>query len=158
MRKILFDAPIPNEAYLVMQREAAEKFSGSPYETQFSILAKPWFNFQIVWELRRTDFAPAPNVDCVLLAIRKRGSPLICREDMVLYRKFVRFGFQRWRRNLKLTFKPVFTYKQWKRLSKRLHFPVDAIPTDLSFEHWLGLFGCFMEQVPEGKRAIVLLF
>jgi hypothetical protein len=59
---------------------------------------------------------------------------------------------------LKATFKPVFTYKQWKRLSKALQFPLEATPSELTFEQWLGLFGCFMEQVPEGKKAIVLLF
>jgi hypothetical protein len=34
-----------------MQKEAAEKFSGIPKETQFSILAKPSFGFQIIREL-----------------------------------------------------------------------------------------------------------
>src|SRR5690349_3074204 len=55
VRKILYAPLTPSEAYLIIQKEAAEKFSGKPTETQFSVLAKPLFDIQIVRELRRTD-------------------------------------------------------------------------------------------------------
>ncbi|MFZ0548143.1 MAG: 23S ribosomal RNA methyltransferase Erm, partial [Candidatus Promineifilaceae bacterium] len=153
MRKILFDAPVPDQAYLVMQKEAAEKFSGSPKETQFSVLAKPQFQLWIGRYLCRTDFTPVPNVDVVLLHIKKRPFPLVPKEDFYLYRKFVRYGFNGWKKSLKLTFKPVFTYKQWKHLSKSLCFPLDATPSELTFEQWLGLFECFRQRVPDSKQT-----
>ena len=155
VRKILYTPPAPSEAYLVMQKEAAEKFSGSPSETQFSILAKPLFHLQIIRELRRTDFEPVPNVDSVLLHIKKRHSLLVREEDTFLYRNFVRYGFGRWKNSLKLIFKPIFTYQQWKRLSKDLHFPLDATPSKLTFEQWLGLFECFRQRVPSHKQAYI---
>jgi 23S rRNA (adenine-N6)-dimethyltransferase len=46
VRKLLYMPPVPSEVYLIMQKEAAEKFSGCPNETQFSILAKPWFDIR----------------------------------------------------------------------------------------------------------------
>ena len=155
VRKILYTPPMPSEAYLVMQKEAAEKFSGSPRETQFSILAKPIWNLQIIRELRRTDFEPVPNIDSVLLHIKRRHSFLVREEDTFLYRNFVRYGFGRWKKNLKSSFKPIFTYEQWKRLSKDLHFPLDATPSKLTFEQWLGLFECFKQRVPSNKQAYV---
>ncbi|HEU0297601.1 MAG TPA: 23S ribosomal RNA methyltransferase Erm [Anaerolineales bacterium] len=155
LRKILYTPPFPVEAYLVMQKEAAQKFSGSPCETQFSILAKPMFELQIIRELRRTDFQPVPHVDSVLLRIKRRASPLLRKDEISLYRSFVRYGFGRWKRNLKLIFEPVFTYPQWKRLSKDLHFPLDATPSQLSFGQWLGLFECFKERVPMYKQGYV---
>lgn len=155
MRKILSTPPVPNEAYLVMQKEAAAKFSGNPRETQFSVLAKPSFEIEIVRELRRTDFEPVPNVDSVLLRIKKRPAPLVRREDIFLYHRFVCYSFGAWKHNLKLIFKPIFTYPQWKRLSKDLHFPLDAIPSKLTFEQWLGLFDCFKQRVPNKKQAHV---
>ncbi|MGA9398881.1 MAG: rRNA adenine N(6)-methyltransferase family protein, partial [Anaerolineaceae bacterium] len=75
LRKLLYIAPMPKDAYLILQREAAAKFAGFPKESRFSVLAKPWFSFQIVRQLRRTDFEPVPRVDSVLLCIHKR-SPL----------------------------------------------------------------------------------
>jgi 23S rRNA (adenine-N6)-dimethyltransferase len=155
VRKVLYTRPFPTEAYLVMQKEAAQKFSGCPCETQFSILAKPLFNIQIIRELRRTDFEPIPHVDSVLLRIEKRPSPLLQEEEISLYRSFVRYGFGRWKHSLKLIFKPVFTYPQWKRLSKDLYFPLDATPSQLTFTQWLGLFECFKQRVPIYKQGCV---
>lgn len=155
MRKILDTSPAPNETYLILQKEAAQKFSGYPRETQFSILAKPMFELRILRELRRTDFEPVPHVDSVLLQIKKRQTALIRSEDTFLYRRFVEYGFSTWKHNLKLIFKPVFSYEQWKHLSKDLHFPVDTIPSQLTFEQWLGLFECFKQRVPGSKQMYV---
>ena len=155
VRKIFHTSPAPSEAYLIMQKEAAEKFSGRPHETQFSVLAKPLFDIQIIRELRRIDFEPVPNIDSVLLHITKRPSSLVQKEDAFLYRSFVCYGFGTWKKSLKLIFKPVFTYQQWKHLSKDLHFPLNAIPSSLTFEQWLGLFECFKQRVPSNKQAHV---
>ncbi|RPJ18862.1 MAG: 23S ribosomal RNA methyltransferase Erm [Chloroflexi bacterium] len=155
VRKILYTPPVPDEAYLIIQKEAAGKFSGCPSETQFSILAKPMFDIRILRELRRTDFEPVPTVHSVLLHIKKRPAALVREEDALLYRSFVRYGFGRWKHSLKAIFKPVFTYPQWKHLSKDLHFPMDAIPSGLTFEQWLGLFECFKQRVPRNKQAQV---
>ena len=143
LRKLLCEGSDLGEAYLILQKEAAKKFSGSPRETLFSILAKPFFEFQILCQLRRTDFWPVPNVDSVLLLIKRRTQPLIETRDVALYREFVQYGFGRWKPNLKLAFKHVFTYKQWKRLAHDLEFPLNATPTELSFEQWLDLYHAF---------------
>ncbi|MGB8983517.1 MAG: 23S ribosomal RNA methyltransferase Erm [Anaerolineales bacterium] len=153
MRKILYTQPVPDEAWLIMQKEAAEKFAGRPRETQFSVLAKPSFDIRILRDLRRTDFEPVPNVDSVLLHIKRRQLALVRQEDARLWRSFVRYGFGTWKHSLKLIFKPVFSYEQWKRLSRDLHFPLDAIPSGLTFEQWLGLFECFKQRVPGNKQA-----
>lgn len=155
VRKILYNPPAPSEAYLIMQKEAAEKFSGYPNETQFSILAKPLFDIQIVRALQRIDFEPMPRVDSVLLQLKKRPSSLLQPEDMFLYQRFVRYGFGTWKNSLKLIFKPIFTYQQWKHLAKDLNFPLNAIPSKLTFEQWLGLFECFKQRVSGKKQAYI---
>jgi 23S rRNA (adenine-N6)-dimethyltransferase len=153
VRKILYVPPVPSEAYLILQKEPARKFSGRPSETLFSLLAKPLFEFQIVAGLKRTDFDPAPDVDSVLLRIARRREPLLQKEDAALYREFVRYGFGGWKRHLRSAFKPVFTYKQWKRLSRDLHFPLNATPTELTFVQWLGLFKAFKQRPAITDRA-----
>jgi 23S rRNA (adenine-N6)-dimethyltransferase len=147
VRKILSVPPVPSEAYLILQKEPARKFAGRPHETLFSLLAKPFFEFQIVAELKRTDFEPVPNVDSVYLRIARRAAPLMQKEDAAVYREFVQYGFGRWKRYLRLAFKRVFTYKQWKRLSQDLRFPLNAAPTELTFEQWLGLFKAFKRRL-----------
>ena len=155
VRKILYAPPAPSEAYLILQKEAARKFSGSPHETLFSVLAKPFYEFRIVRELKRTDFEPVPNVDSVLLHIKRRARQLLQREDEALYRDFVSYGFCRWKNNLRLAFKNVFTYKQWKRLARDLNFSLNATPTGLNFEQWFGLFQGFKNLTGQSKKMTV---
>jgi 23S rRNA (adenine-N6)-dimethyltransferase len=152
LRKILYERSDFGEAYLILQKEAAKRFSGSPRETLFSIQAKPFFEFQILSQLRRADFWPVPNVDSVLLSIKRRTRPLIETRDVAPYREFVQYGFGRWKPNLKLAFKHVFTYKQWKRLAHDLDFPLNATPTELSFEQWLALYYGFTRKRFFGGR------
>jgi 23S rRNA (adenine-N6)-dimethyltransferase len=140
VRQILYERPSPSEAYLIMQKEPARKFSGVPRETLFSVMAKPFVEFEILAYLRRTDFDPMPSVDSVLLAILRRPVPLIRSDETFRYREFIRRGFCSWKLNLRAAFKHVFTYKQWKRIARDLCFPLNARPTDLSFEQWLGLY------------------
>jgi 23S rRNA (adenine-N6)-dimethyltransferase len=146
MRKILYERSRLCEAYLIVQKEAAKRFSGSPRETLFSILAKPFFDLQILLQLKRTDFWPVPNVDSVLLSIKRRARPPIEPQDIAAYREFVQYGFSRWKPNLRLGFKNVFTYTQWKRLARDLGFPLNATPTELSVEQWLGLYQRFKQS------------
>ena len=155
VRKIVYEQSSVRESYLILQKEAARKFSGCPKETLVSILAKPFFEFQIVYQLRRTDFWPVPNVDSVLLLIRRRERPLVSVGDVAAYREFVRYGFGRWKPNLKLAFKDVFTYKQWKWLARNLDFPLHATATELSVEQWLGLYHALKQWRGENGRFSV---
>jgi len=140
LHKILFERSKLSEAYLIMQKDAAKRFSGSPRETLTALLVKPFFEFKNLSQLRRTDFWPMPQVDSVFLSIKRRTYPLLEARDVALYREFVQYGFGRWKPNLKLALKDVFTYKQWKRLARELDFPLNATPTELSFEQWLALY------------------
>ena len=155
IRKLLADRDMLTDAYLILQKEAAEKFAGTPRETQFSVLTKPWFQFTIERHFRRTDFEPVPSVEVVLLHIAKRHQALVSTEDELAFRRFIAFGFGAWKKDLKITFKKVFTYEQWKRLSSELGFPLRPKPTELTFEQWLGLFDAFLHVVPGEKRSLV---
>ena len=149
VRKILYSTPAPSEAYLIVQKEPARKFAGLPSETLFSLLAKPVAEFRILHQLRRTDFIPVPSVDSVLLHIRRRKKPLLERQDLRLYRDSVTAGFAAWKPNLRSAYKRVFTEKQWKRLSRDIGFPINATPTQLSFEQWMELFRGYKHLVIE---------
>lgn len=144
--KLLYGLIPPKECYLVMQKEAAQKFAGLPTETQFSLLAKPYFDFKIMWDFKKSDFVPEPDVDCVLLKITTRDRALLSEIEKDGYASFIKYAFGTWKKDLKVGLKKVFTYKQWKRLAKDNHFNVHAKPTDLTFAQWLNLFR-FYEKI-----------
>jgi len=144
--KLTTAASAPDDAYLVMQREAAGKFLGKPEESLYAVLMKPWFETEVVHNFRRGDFVPAPRVDVVMLRLRKRGPPLIKRSDIQLYRDFVVYGFTTWQPCLRSIFKDIFTSKQLRQAGKQMGFDLNATPTSIRFEHWLQLFDYFKSR------------
>src|SRR3989344_7405034 len=142
VRKLLADRKLV-EVYLVVQKEAAEKFTGRPKETQFSILNKPWFEFEVIRQFRKTDFVPVPSVDTVLLKIIRRPVALVDQAAKDDYSWFIQLGFNRWRASLGKNLKQVFTYNQWRRLAHDLKFKIKAQPGNLTFAQWLGIFNFY---------------
>ena len=71
----------PEDSYLVVRAEAAERFTGQPRGTLISTLLKPWFEPTLVHRFDRTDFDPPPRVDAVMLRLQKRG-PRSCHPPM----------------------------------------------------------------------------
>lgn len=137
-------APVPpDDSYLIMQREAAQKFLGIPRESLFAVLLKPSFELGILHNFRQSDFMPVPRVDVVMLRLRKRGPPLIAHNEMSLFRDFIVYCFTARQTTLRATFKGIFTQRQLKQLSNTLELNVDVTPTFLSFEQWLHLFDYF---------------
>ncbi|MDJ0752852.1 MAG: 23S ribosomal RNA methyltransferase Erm [Ardenticatenaceae bacterium] len=148
----------PHDAYFIMQREAADKFIGQNASTESSILFQPWFTFENLANINRFEFRPVPRVDATLLHMQKRVSPQLEPHHKDLYYKFVTYGFRRWRKNLKIGYKNVFTHNQWKRLAKDGRFPSEALPSHLSLEQWLHLYRYFVTGVAEEKKRVILNF
>lgn len=133
----------PDDAYLIMQKEAAQRFLGEPHETLYGVLLKPCFEVELLHSFHRSDFVPTPRVDVVMLRLRKRGPPLIAYKEMALFRDFVVYSFTTPQPCLRKTLKGIFTPPQLKLLNNDLDLNTDVTPTMLHFEQWLCLFDCF---------------
>ena len=129
------------EAYLVVQREAAGRFAGYPYdcETIRSLSLKPWWHVEIVRRLRRTDFEPVPNADAVLLWLLRRDKPLIQEGEGDTYLRFLNSQLGT-AATVRKALRRLFTHNQVRRLARDLRFSLDARPSELSFEQWLGIY------------------
>jgi 23S rRNA (adenine-N6)-dimethyltransferase len=126
----------PLDAYLAVQREAAERVFGWPTETLFGQLIKPWFEPSIVHRFRRTDFRPIPRVDVVFLRLRKRGPPLVPAADAEFYRALVTLGFCSSKPTLRAALAPLVGHRRVRQLG----LESDATPTQLSLERWIDLY------------------
>ena len=140
-RLVQIDSP-PQDAWLVVQREAAERFAGRPCsrETLSSLLLKPWWQIEIARRLRRTDFDPPPSVDAVVLWLARRTRPLVARSQAADYRRFIRSCFGRDGRSIRRCLRSDFTRTQIHRLGRDLQFDPSGPPRDFTFDHWLALF------------------
>ena len=145
----------PEDAYLCMQREAAEMFLGEPRESLRTLLLKPWFEMAIVHRFERRDFTPAPRVDVVMLRLRKRGPPLVQCTDRQCFRDFLVHSFTRWQSTQGSPLSTLFTRPQRKYIQHVLGIDLNGTQTSLSVEQWLSLFNYFKAVANEqGKRLI----
>ncbi len=87
----------PADAFLIVQREAAERFCGHRSETLVSLGIKPWFETRIVHAFNRSDFRPAPAVDSVLMRLARRTDPVIPSGSADRYRDLVAAIFSAWK-------------------------------------------------------------
>lgn len=133
----------PEDAYLTMQREAADMFVGKPHESLRTILLKPWFQIEVVHHFQRTDFMPAPRVDVVMLRLRKRGPPLVRRADRQRFRDFVTHAFTAWQPTVEQSLKRICTRRQLACIQTGLDFAIDVTPTSLTLEQWIKVFESF---------------
>lgn len=145
----------PDDAYLIMQREAAEKFCGLPREYLYAVLLKPWFTVDIVYHFRRSDFTPAPNVEVVMLRLQKRGPPLIAPSERQLFRDFIVYGFVTPLPTLERTLQPLAPHRRQRDIMSALAIEPDATPSTVTFSQWLQLYQRIVLAGSDHTRALV---
>ncbi len=145
IKKLLLDINPPKTTYLILQKESVMKFAGKPYaknNSQLSVILFPYFEFKIIYKFNRVDFFPKPNVDIVLVEIKKRLKPLA--DNKILYQDFVTYAFNQPKPNIK------------EGLSKIMNIePTKLKPSNLEFDVWLNLYKLFLIQTKQ-KQDIVI--
>lgn len=138
--KLTLDRCPPDDAYLIVQREAAARFLGQPRETLAAILLKPWFAPSVVYQFQRGDFTPAPRVDVVMLRLRKRGPPRVAPADRQLFRDFAVYLFTAWQPSLGHALAAICGVKHTGARLREAGIAPNATPTLVPCERWLSLF------------------
>jgi len=154
VRKLIYHPHNPPvDAYLIMRRDVATRMVGIPKEGLFSLLHKPWFDLEIFHDFKREDFKPEPKVQSSMLRFTKKKKPIIDFEMKENYRLFLEKAFGGGGR-IKQNLSPLFSKTQLYRLSSDLGFGLNSIPTQLSFEQWLGLYNFFIKSVDSKTPTI----
>lgn len=144
----------PDDTFLVIQREAAARYCGVPDETVVGLLLKPFFAPSVVHHFERTDFVPMPSVEVVMLRLRKRGPPLVRREDAQAYRDLVVTGFTAWRPTIGAALARPLGPRAARRLLDAADLDPALRPSQVPIDAWLRLFGAFI-GMPEALRVRV---
>jgi 23S rRNA (adenine-N6)-dimethyltransferase len=136
---IMSSPVLPQSMYLIMQKEAGDKFAGGSLETLSSVATKPFFEIETLGEIDRTNFTLKPQVKIVFVRFTKREKTFINENDRILFRHFVNYGFTRWKPTVMEAYKKVMTYNQSININKMLKIG-NIKPSELSFDKWLLLF------------------
>lgn len=146
IKKLTLEDNPPEDAYLIVQKEAAMRFMGKPLDiknSQLSVILHPWFEFRSMYEFKPDDFSPRPNVTIILLEIKKRNEPLIDSKNKDKYEDFITYTFSQPKPNIT------------EGLSKVMRIEAtNSKPSELDFEDWIDLFEMFL-KLPEKQQSIV---
>lgn len=131
-----------NEAVLLTQWEVARKRAGVGGGTMMTAQSAPWFEFSLEGRVPARGFSPQPSVDGGLLAITRRGSPLVPSSERRAYEAFVRAMFTG--RGSGLPGVVADAARVSTRAASRAVSAAGAtdrrLPRDLRPEHWAALW------------------
>jgi 23S rRNA (adenine-N6)-dimethyltransferase len=133
----------PDDLFLALQSEAADRYRGRPRQTLTSLLLLPWFDGTVIHRFRREDFMPAPGVDVVMLRLRKRGPPLVGGEYRQLYRDFSVACFTAWRPSLGAALERQLGTRVARKLLSGARIDPKGRPSEVAAASWLRLFELF---------------
>jgi 23S rRNA (adenine-N6)-dimethyltransferase len=145
----------PDDAFLAVQREAAERFVGRPTTTLYALLLAPWFEPSVEHRFRRSDFEPAPAVDVVLLRLRKRGPPLVAAAQAQLYRDFVTAAFTAWQPSVGSALARAVGPRAAAAIVRAAEVDPARQPSAVPLAGWLRLFGAFARVGDPGAHDAV---
>lgn len=141
MRKLTGARTPPSEAWLTMEKGAAKRFMGKPYESPDSLLIKTAFDMRIVYHFRREDFHPMPRVEVVLVHLKKKAQPDIRPDQQSAYKQFIKKGFSEY------GFACLFTKKQLSRAMQASGIANGTPSAQMRYVQWLCLFRCYWQHV-----------
>lgn len=152
IRKLVLAVTPPIDSWLIVQKDLAHRFCGRPYQNEslWSLRVKPAFHIEVIDRLQRRDFQPAPSVDSVFVRISKRTRQLLTTDEFDLYLKIIIAAFTN-ANTLRQALKPWLSKVQLRRLSNDLCFTIDATPSLLAFEQWLGILRFIQISQTSGK-------
>ena len=140
IERLLYCDNPPQDCYLVLEKRAADRYTGINGETLQSLLLKPLFWADIVWHFNARDFFPVSTVDIVLVQFEKRQCRLVSSKDYPAYKEFVTFFRDRADKPVKKVLRELFTWAQFRRLSKLVNIDYHSSPADLGFTQYLAIF------------------
>ncbi len=155
IKKLINSDNPPIDMYIIVQKEFAEKLLGTPKETLFSLIVKPWFGINIIHSFKPSDFYPIPKVDIVLLGIHKKSTPSVNNQYKIIFKNFVAYSFTHSGPTLQKSLKDIFDREQFQQIANTLRFNQKLRPSEMTFEQWLGLFKFFLEIEDKKQQRIL---
>lgn len=146
IRKLLNSANSPFDCYLIVDKRLAFRLSGVPHENQFSLKHKPWFDFSIYHEFKRSDFTPAPSIDSIMWRITKKEIPSLSMKERRSWEKFIEIGFGQGT-NVNKNLLKILLKQQLQDLSAKINFSLKEKPGYLSFNQWLEIYRYFISHL-----------
>jgi 23S rRNA (adenine-N6)-dimethyltransferase len=152
LRRLLGDPRTRLErADLVVQEQAARRYAAARPGSLETIRWGAFYELETGRRLGRGCFRPPPRVAAAVLVIRRRRPPLVAASGQARFAALLQTAFRHPGLPLRRSLVPPLTYRQLRRLSADLGFPMDARPADLDTGQWAQI-SSFLDAGRPGNR------
>ena len=103
IKHFLHSAQPPELMVLLVQKEVAQKICGKGGKTLLSVQIEVFGEPDLIAQVPRTSFYPAPKVDSAVLRIRPHAQPLVPADQQKAFFRLVKFGYSQKRKKLSNT-------------------------------------------------------
>jgi len=143
IRKLLDDANPPQDCYLVVMKELAERLIASHPGSLFASSYRPWFDVAIVHRFSPADFSPVPHVKAVLLRFTKKSSPLLPWPERKKYQQFIQRGFGQGR-SIRHNLRGWYKTDKIDTALQKISISRKCKPGHLRIEQWIRLYNALV--------------
>jgi 23S rRNA (adenine-N6)-dimethyltransferase len=157
IKKLIFSDNPPNDSYLFVQKETAQRFAGKPdnkINTLLSILIKPFYETKIVYRFSRNNFFPKPKVDILLFFIKLKSKPDISLKTRPEWDDFVSFMFGQFEPNVYKSLQKILNQNQIKTISENYKINLKKRPSEVDYIDWLNIFNL----IENNSNQVIKLF
>ncbi len=157
IKKITDDKSNLKAAYLIIQKEAAEKIAGWPCgeSSLLSNILKTKYDIEILRQIHRANFTPRPKVDIVFLRIKRKENAFFQGAERSLFQDFISFIYNRSKPVLYDALKSVFSNLQLKIIFRENNISQALLIKKTSFKTWIQIFESFLKHAPEKSKSKV---
>ncbi|HWV24460.1 MAG TPA: rRNA adenine dimethyltransferase family protein [Thermomicrobiales bacterium] len=129
----------PVDIWLIVQKEAAERYLPGDSMTMVALSLAPWFIVSIEHRFERQDFRPTPRVDSVMLRMRRRDRSLVDFQYRERFTHFIEAAFSAWQPTLAQALDTCLPRRAAAVLATK-GFCLGKRPSQVDLETWLGVF------------------
>lgn len=147
VRKLVFSATPPQNAFIIMESLAAARFLGQPFgpESVLSLMLKARFQPTLLAWLGPKSFSPPPSVNSVMLRLEPRNGSLVRKSELRNFDRFLKTVFASQHNSIQKQLRKLLPRPITRSLVAELGLPVSSAPSGISFEHWLTVFNLFVQ-------------
>ncbi|MCX5698080.1 MAG: 16S rRNA (adenine(1518)-N(6)/adenine(1519)-N(6))-dimethyltransferase RsmA [Candidatus Omnitrophica bacterium] len=129
-------------AFITVQKEfgrRARAVPGSKEYGSFSCFAQYYCECEILFEIKKNSFKPAPNVDSCFLCLKFREKPLVLVQDEGMFFKLIRTAFNQRRKTLRNSLDGLVAQDRLENYLQRAGIDENVRPEGLSLEQFADL-------------------
>ncbi len=131
-----------NVAFITVQKEfglRAKAVAGSKEYGSFSCFVQYYCKCDILFEIKRNSFKPAPNVESCFLSLKFREKPAVSVQDEGVLFKLIRTAFNQRRKTLRNSLDGLVSLDKLKNFLQKTGIDKNVRPEDLSLEQFADL-------------------